>query len=186
MANILSPFHPLPKPAVYTGEAKQRVTRIRRWIIVFIIFLALSGVTAFPLEWEMGLLVNLVDSVGWEHAIIDWLRKVAIGVQETSSNYPFINYGTDWLAFAHLVIAVVFWGPYRDPMRNRWVLQFGMIACLMVFPLAFIAGEIRGIPWLWRIGDCLFGVFGFLPLWYVHNLTLGLELNHPQTQPTHE
>ncbi|SCF41963.1 hypothetical protein [Micromonospora mirobrigensis] len=32
-------------------------------------------------------------------------------------------YGTDWLAFAHLVLAVAFWGPLRDPVRNVWVVQ---------------------------------------------------------------
>ena len=82
----------------------------------------------------------------------------------TASDYPFLAYGTDWLAFAHLVLAVVFLGPLRDPIRNKWVLQFGLIACLGVLPLAIIAGPLRGIPPLWRLIDCSFGIFGAIPL----------------------
>ncbi len=51
-----------------------------------------------------------------------------------------------------------------DPVRNIWVIQFGMIACIMVFPLALIAGPIRQIPFYWQMVDCSFGVFGFLLL----------------------
>jgi hypothetical protein len=37
-------------------------------------------------------------------------------------------------------------GPLRHPVRNIWVVQFGMIACLGVIPLTLIAGPIRGTP----------------------------------------
>jgi hypothetical protein len=86
------------------------------------------------------------------------------GSEQTNRQYPFIAYGTDWLAFAHLVIAVAFWGPYRDPVRNVWVVHFGMIACLAVVPLALIAGPIRGIPVWWQLIDISFGVVGMVPL----------------------
>jgi hypothetical protein len=82
----------------------------------------------------------------------------------TAGAYPFLAYGTDWLAFAHLAIAVAFVGPLRDPVRNKWVLQFGVLACAGVVPLALIAGAVRGIPVFWRVGDCCFGVFGCMPL----------------------
>jgi hypothetical protein len=93
-----------------------------------------------------------------------WLRRVHEGIATTGRNYPFMAYGTDWLAFAHLVIAVAFIGPLRDPVRNRWVITFGVIACAGVVPLALIAGAIRGIPLYWRLIDCSFGVLGALPL----------------------
>ena len=86
------------------------------------------------------------------------------GLVETGIVYPFLAYGTDWLAFAHLVLAVLFIGPYRDPVRNKWVIQFGVFACAGVLPLALIAGQIRGIPLWWRLGDCSFGVLGAVPL----------------------
>jgi len=84
-------------------------------------------------------------------------------------------YGTDWLAFAHLVIAVAFWGPLKDPVRNIWVIEFGMIACVLVIPLALIAGPIRGIPFFWQLVDCSFGVFGIIPLWLCRRDILRLE-----------
>jgi len=93
-----------------------------------------------------------------------WLNTVQHAVSDTNAKYPYLSYGTDWLAFAHIVIAVAFIGPLRDPVRNIWVLEFGIIACLMVFPLAFIAGPIRQIPFYWQLIDCSFGVFGAVPL----------------------
>jgi hypothetical protein len=39
-----------------------------------------------------------------------------------------------------------------------------MIACVMIFPLAFIAGAIRQIPIAWRLIDCAFGLIGIIPL----------------------
>jgi hypothetical protein len=63
-----------------------------------------------------------------------------------------------------LVIAVAFIGPYRDPVRNKWVITFGLIACVGVLPLAIIAGQIRGIPLAWRLIDCSFGIVAAIPL----------------------
>lgn len=97
-----------------------------------------------------------------------WISFVHKGLTEMYQKYPFIAYGTDWLAFAHLVIAVAFWGPIKDPVKNIWVVEFGMIACVMVIPLAMTCGPIRGIPFFWRLLDCSFGVFGIIPLWIVH------------------
>jgi hypothetical protein len=89
---------------------------------------------------------------------------VTSALDSTASTYPFLAYGTDWLAFAHLVIAVAFVGPYRDPVRNKWIIQWGLLACVGVISLALIAGPIRGIPFGWRLIDCSFGVFGCIPL----------------------
>jgi len=97
------------------------------------------------------------------------------GLQVTNVRYPFILYGTDWLAFAHLMIAVAFIGPLRDPVRNIWVIQSGMIACVCIIPLAAIAGPIRGIPFGWSLIDMSFGVVGIIPLIIVCRLTRRLE-----------
>ena len=87
-------------------------------------------------------------------------------LRETYAKYPFMAYGTDWLAFAHIVIALFFIGPFVRPEGNRWVIAAGMIACGLVVVLALICGPIRGIPFFWRLIDCSFGVFGFIPLWF--------------------
>ncbi len=63
------------------------------------------------------------------------------------------------------MIAVAFIGPLRDPVRNAWVVTFGLIACAAIVPLAFIAGAIRGIPLYHRLIDCAFGVGGAALLW---------------------
>jgi hypothetical protein len=89
--------------------------------------------------------------------------------------YPFIAYGTDWLAFAHIVIAIAFIGPWRDPVRNVWVLEFGIIACVLVIPLAMVCGPLRGIPWFWRLIDSSFGVIGAVPLVIARRLVTTLE-----------
>jgi hypothetical protein len=139
--------------------------RIRLWLALFIAGLVLSGVTAFPLNWEVGLLVKYLGQ--GDGALALWLQMVHRGLSEADKHYPFLAYGTDWLAFAHLVIAVAFIGPWRDPVRNIWVIEFGLIACAMVIPLALIAGPIRGIPIGWQLLDCSFGVFGAIPLWLI-------------------
>jgi hypothetical protein len=97
------------------------------------------------------------------------------GLRETYRHYPWLGYGTDWLAFAHLVIAVFYIGPYRDPVHNMWALQSGLIACAGVIFLALICGSIRGIPFYWQLIDSSFGVFGALPLAWVLRLTRRLE-----------
>ena len=52
---------------------------------------------------------------------------------------------------------------------------FGMIACAGVVPLALIAGPLRGIPFPWRLIDCSFGIFGFVPLWLCRKSVIALE-----------
>ena len=154
-----------------------RLKRIRIFIIGFIVGLVLSGLTAFPLTWKLNILVNRFGQ--GDGGLATWLRTVHQGLTETDAKYPFIAYGTDWLAFGHLVIATAFVGPLRDPVRNKWIIEWGMIACIAVPFLALIAGPIRGIPFGWRLIDCSFGVVGFLPLWFVLR-----EINILESSPT--
>lgn len=142
--------------------------RIRALILLFMAGLVMSGLTAFPLITELRILDAYCGSdsaIGQRlPALGSWITTVRAGLMETDAKYPFILYGTDWLAFAHLVIAVAFWGPLVDPVRNKWVIDFGIIACAGILPLAMIAGPVRGIPFYWRVIDCSFGIFGCLPL----------------------
>lgn len=94
-----------------------------------------------------------------------------------------MSYGTDWLAFAHIVIAVVFIGPLKDPVRNVWVIQFGMIACILIIPLALICGPIRQIPFYWQLIDCSFGVIGIIPLYKCYQLIRRLENQTLEIKP---
>ena len=135
---------------------------IRSWTLFFIAALVLSGVTAFALESELGWLDDYFYKSN--NSFSSWIHKVFESLRNTNEKYPFLAYGYDWLAFAHLVIAIAFIGVLQDPVRNKWIVQFGRIACIMIFPLAFIAGMIRGIPVFWRLIDCCFGIFGLIPL----------------------
>lgn len=154
--------------------------RIRIWLAIFMAGLVLSGLTAFPLQSEIGFVdaalrtTSLRSAAKWI-GLLRWVDEVSDGLTETNAHYPFLAYGTDWLAFAHLVIAVAFIGPYIDPVRNKWLVTFGLIACAGVIPLALIAGLIRGIPLGWRLIDCSFGVLGSVPLFLCRRHILALE-----------
>lgn len=147
----------------------QHLRRIRFWIAVFIAGLVLSGVTAFPLETELRgidafLHTSTLQPFAESTHLLLWIDRVYQALAITNARYPYLAYGTDWLAFAHIVIAIAFIGPYLDPVRNKWVITFGLIACAAVLPLALIAGPIRGIPFPWRLIDCSFGICGSIPL----------------------
>ena len=156
------------------------LNRIRFWLAIFMAGLILSGITAFPLESELSWLVRMFE-VPWLRPLatsthlLPWIERVHFALTTTNAQYPFLAYGTDWLAFGHLVIAVGFFGAYLDPVRNRWLLTFGLIACAGVVPLALIAGSIRGIPPGWRLIDCGFGVFGAIPLLIARRALRALE-----------
>jgi hypothetical protein len=128
--------------------------------------LVVSGLTAFPLESELKIFTSILPDVRQSHpsGFTVWLLSVRDALVATNRAYPFLAYGTDWLAFSHLVIAVAFLGPLKDPVKNVWVVDFGLIACACVIPMALVAGEVRGIPLGWRLIDCSFGVLGAVPL----------------------
>jgi len=142
--------------------------QIRILTIIFIVALVISGVTAFPVYEELKWITNS-NLFAENSALHTWLMKVWTGIKKTHEDYPFIFYGFDWLAFAHLVIAVLFIGVYRHPVRNRWIIQWAMISCIGVIPLAFIAGFVRGIPFFHILIDCSFGVFGLIPLFIIQS-----------------
>ncbi len=159
-------------------EQRRLLRTIRLWLGIFIVGLALSGITAFPLVHELNYLARLTAHPTIQQnflALTAWVLRVRNALNITGEQYPFLAYGTDWLAFAHLVIAIAFIGPWRDPVRNKWVLQFGLIACASVPLLAFIAGPIRGIPLYWCLIDSCFGLFGCIPLFIALRATNRLE-----------
>jgi hypothetical protein len=143
--------------------------------------LVVSGATAIPLQSELQLLLRIGKSlfgadVARHVSVFTWIDRVYRALVETDAKYPFIAYGFDWLAFGHFCLALVYVGPWRDPVRNKWVLQFGMIACALVLPYAIIFGALRGIPFYWRLIDCSFGVLAFPLVWYAEACARKLEL----------
>lgn len=148
------------------------ITKIRLLIVFFIVALILSGVTAFPVQTELHWLLNhpsLIPSFAQQ-----WLQDVYNALVQTNEKYPMLAYGFDWLAFAHIVIAMAFIGPLKDPVKNKWIIDWAILACLAVIPLAFICGPIRSIPLYHILIDCSFGVVGLVPLFickrWIHQL----------------
>ena len=154
--------------------------RYRLVLGFFIVALLASGLTAFPLQLELD---TLVSWFGWSqlapagapNGLAFWLLTVRDGLYETCAKCPWYAYGTDWLAFGHITIAIFFLGPFVRPVRNVWVLWAGLVACVLVPVLALACGPLRGIPFYWRLIDCSFGVLGALPLLYCLRLTRALE-----------
>lgn len=127
------------------------ILRFRISLSVFIVGLLVSGITAFPLLAEVKLLTKWlgleaatspVGFTGLEY----WLLTIGFGLEDVYTRYTWVAYGTDWLAFGHIVIALFFIGPLIRPAESKSVLYTGMAACVLVIPLALICGEIRGIP----------------------------------------
>ena len=125
------------------------VRKIRIVLGIFMVALALSGLTAFPLERELTTVCSVrglkqLHPPDVHDGLGSWLLTVCDGLGETYAKYP-------------------------------WVLQAGLIACVLVLPLALICGAIRQIPLGWRLIDCSFGVFGAVPLWFCVRWTRQLE-----------
>lgn len=114
-----------------------------------------------PVRSEINFLCKWTEDINF---IQPWMQMLNEGINETSAKYPFLFYGYDWLAFAHIILAILFIGPLKDPVKNKWVIEFGIIACLLIIPFALIAGYLRDIPFWWRLIDCSFGLIGIIPL----------------------
>lgn len=156
------------------------VLRFRVSLGFFIFGLVVSGVTAFPLLSELRILCHFIgvdpaanptDFTGLKF----WISTVNRGLEATYTSYPWIAYGTDWLAFGHIVIAAFFIGPLLQPLTSRFTLYTGIFACVAVVPLAMICGPLRGIPFHWRLLDCTFGAIGMIPLIYCLSLLRKME-----------
>lgn len=163
---------------------KERISslrcRIRAAVAVVMAGLVVSGLTAIPISEQFAAARSFFGedfAAGGRlpEFIRSWLVQADRGVQSTTQVAPFLWYGTDWLAFGHLVIALAFVGAWRDPVRNRWLFDFGLIACAAVIPWALGFGALRGIPLWWRLVDCSFGVLGAVPLWLARGWTRELE-----------
>lgn len=141
---------------------------IRRLLLFFMAALFVSGMTAIPVDAQLSILVKWLQQGS---ATQQWIQKVLLAYRKVATEHPFLFYGYDWLAFAHFVLTILFIGPYRDPVKNTWVIQFGLIAYVLVIPFAFIAGYFRGIPLGWRLLDCSFGIVGFALLWIIYTKT---------------
>ena len=147
--------------ATQTSEVKLR-RKIKAVIIITIVGLLLNGISAVPLQTELKILLSNPDAL--PAFVRDWWMYVQKGVSETSWNYTFMRYGFDWLAFAHLLIAIAFLGPLKDPIKNEWVITWGMIASALSALMALGWEQKRLIPLWWACIDASIAIIAFLIL----------------------
>ena len=128
--------------------------------------LLVSGVTVWPAVPELKMAVRLVwgdsEPTGALHVFV---LRVIEGLESVQASYHFLLYGYDWLAFAHIVLAILFAGAIRDPVRNVWIVQCGLIMCALIPVLAGICIPLRGLPSYWFWIDSAFAPAAALPLW---------------------
>ena len=141
--------------------------RVRVLLVGFTVGVVLAGVTAVPLPQEVALFARMIGAHTGDPGMSGWIAQVRDALADTDRRYPFLAYGTDWLAFGHLMIAAAFWGPIHDPVRNRFIVRWGMFCCLASVPVALVFGPLRGVPFFWLPIDCAFGLIGIVPLWIV-------------------
>jgi len=146
------------------------IRKIRITLTSFVILLVLSGLTAFPVRG--GITFLLQHKSFFPQFMQAWIYDLGQVIDATPE---IILYGTDWLAFAHIVIALFFIPVYLDPIKHKSNIIVGMCACMAVFPLAFICGPIRGIPFFHQLIDCCFGVGGALFLYAIYKNINKLE-----------
>ena len=133
-------------------------------IIVFGLFM--SGITIWPAVPELKIAVRIVWGEGESTGVLhSFILQAIEGLESVEANYPFMLYAHDWLAFAHIVLAILFAGAIRDPVRNVWIVQCGLIMCVLVPVLAGICIPIRGLPLVWFWIDFAFAPAAALPLW---------------------
>lgn len=143
--------------------------RVRVMLGVLIAGLVISGATAIPIETQLDLAARWFRLEGTtetapEGSLRGWLARVHAGVKEVQARHPFVAYGTDWLAFGHFAIAILFASAWQDPVRSMPLLRAGVVVCVAVVPYALVLGGIRGVPWFWRLIDGAFGLAGLVPL----------------------
>jgi len=142
------------------------LTRARCMLAVVAFGLLVSGVTIWPALTELKTAVHYVWGDGPPDGVLHaFVLRAIEGLEKVESEYPFLLYAHDWLAFAHIGLAILFAGAIRDPVRNIWVVQYGLIMCILVPVLEGICIPIRGLPLRWFWIDFAFAPGAGLPLW---------------------
>jgi len=151
-------------------------------LIIVAIGLLISGITVWPAipELKFGLIV--LEKIGLAHSeLAQFTETILLSLQHIESEHPHILYGYDWLAFAHIVLAILFWGAARDPLRNKWIVECGLIMCALIPLLALICIPYREIPWWWFFMDFAFAPAAALPLWTALTDIRTIESSSTQT-----
>jgi len=139
-------------------------TKLMLAIVVF--GLIVSAVTIWPAIPELKMAVSIAwgdaEPTGTLHKFV---LQAIDGLEAMEADYPFMLYAHDWLAFALIMLAILFAGAIKDPVRNIWIVQCGLIMCALVPIIPVICIPIRNLPWIWFWMDFAFAPAAALPLW---------------------
>jgi hypothetical protein len=144
--------------------------KIKLLILTFIVSLVAIGISVFPVTSILDNLIPFLTSNYPDSRLTNFLQAISEALNYNHEHYPFMLYTLDWLGYAHLMIALVFIGPLRDPVKNIWVIEFGILACLLTIPAIFIFGYKNQMPLWWSFIDCSFGIIGAMLLFYIKYL----------------
>ena len=143
------------------------ITDKRAKLMLFIVSFGLfiSGVTIWPAISELKISLSIMESIGMNQThLFGFITKVRDSLILIEKKHPHIIYAYDWLAFAHIVLAILFYGAAKDPVRNRWVIECGLVMCALIPILAGICIPLREIPLYWILFDCAFVPGAAIPL----------------------
>jgi len=143
-----------------------QLTRAKVMLGIVVFGLLVSGITIWPVAAELKTVVRIVWGQSEPTGVLhEFILQAIEGIESIQANYSFMLYAHDWLAFAHIVLAILFAGAIRDPVRNVWIVQCGLIMCALIPVLAGICIPIRGLPLRWFWLDFAFAPAAGLPLW---------------------
>lgn len=158
---------------------KTTLRKIRFILILFFLGILFGLHTVVFVEIETAFFVKHLgrDTLTGEKLpmVSAWIEQLHYDITESYKAYPVMAYCMDWLSYACVVFALFIIGAINDPVRNIWIIQVYMIACILAALLPFAAGPLRGIPVFWRCIDCSFGIIGFILLFYAYRLTRQLQ-----------
>ena len=156
-------------------EQNNTLKKIRIYLVLFFLGILFSLHTVLFVEVETEFFARHQGSgTSMEQklpVVSDWIENLYVSVKETYTNYPVMAYCMDWLSYACVVFAIFLIGAIKDPVKNIWIIQVFMLACVLAAALPFIAGPFRGVPIFWRCLDGSFGLIGFLVLLMPYRLT---------------
>ena len=151
--------------------------RIRMVLTLAISCLILGSLATFAAPHSIAVVLAVfrrfdLATPATSHALM-WLRHIQLQLGRDSHRHPMLHYGADLFAFVELAFALVLISPLRNPVRNQWVIQSGILACCCLIPFALILGPWHGLPMAWRIVSCVVALCGIAPLMLCrHYITL--------------
>jgi len=153
-----------------TAQRERRLGIAQAMLTIVAGGLLLSGLSIYIPALQGGQIVNailqrLFDSTPSIAPVYQALAIQTFDFQMVSGKHLQLMLDNDWLGFAHFMLAVLFLGAIRDPCRNLWVTQFGLISAVSLVPAAFFFGALRGAPFLHLCIDAGFGAAAFVPLY---------------------